>query len=115
MNIDEFRDYCLSKNGTTEGFPFDSSTLVFKVKGKMFALCDVEEFDGFNLKCDPEYAVELRETYPDLIVPGYHMNKTHWNTVSAQGLDGNLQKKLIDHSYDLIVQSLPKRTQAELK
>jgi len=114
MHIDEFRDYCLNKTAVTEGFPFDSSTLVFKVKGKMFALCNVDEFSGFNLKCDPEYAVELRERYPDLIKPGYHMNKTHWNTVSSEGLDVKLQKKLIDHSYELIVASLPKRIQSEL-
>ena len=114
MHIDEFREYCLGKKGTTEAFPFDSSTLAFKVKGKIFALCNVDEFESFNLKCEPEYAVELRENYPDLIVPGYHMNKKHWNTVKSSGPDINLQKKLIDLSYDLVVASLPKKLQVEL-
>lgn len=114
MHIDEFREYCLGKKGTAEEFPFDSATLAFKVKGKIFALCNVDEFDSFNLKCEPEYAVELREDHPDLILPGYHMNKKHWNTVKSSGLDVELQKKLIDMSYDLVVASLPKKLQAEL-
>ncbi|MEM9050584.1 MAG: MmcQ/YjbR family DNA-binding protein [Bacteroidota bacterium] len=114
MHIDEFREYCISKKGVTESFPFDQSTLVFKVMNKMFALGNVDLFEGMNLKCDPERAIELREQYPDLIKPGYHMSKTHWNTVSTQGLDLKLQKELIDHSYDLVVSSLPKKVQAEL-
>ena len=115
MHIDEFREYCLKRQGVTEEFPFDNSTLVFKVKGKMFALCNVERYESFNLKCDPERAIELRELHPDLIKPGYHMSEKHWNTVSAEGLQPKLQKELIDHSYDLVVASLPKRVQSELK
>jgi predicted DNA-binding protein (MmcQ/YjbR family) len=115
MHIDEFREYCIQKKGVTEEFPFDQSTLVFKVKGKMFALCNVDNYQSFNLKCDPERAIELREAYPDLIRPGYHMSKKHWNTVDAHGLETRLQKELIDHSYHLVVSSLSKKLQAELK
>lgn len=114
MHVDEYREYCLARKGVTESFPFDDHVLVFKVMGKMFALCNIDNYRSFNLKCDPEWAVELREEYPDLIKPGWHMSKKHWNTVSAEDLDIKLQKKLIDHSYDLIVSSLPKKTQAEL-
>ncbi|MEP1095204.1 MAG: MmcQ/YjbR family DNA-binding protein [Cyclobacteriaceae bacterium] len=105
MNIEEFRDYCLAKPGATEHFPFDDNTLVFKVV-KMFALADVKDFESINLKCDPEYAVELREKYPG-VIPGYHMNKKHWNTISMDG--GVSDKELyqwIDDSYNLIVASL---------
>lgn len=114
MQVDEYREYCLARKGVTESFPFDEHVLVFKVMGKMFALCNIDNYLSFNLKCDPEWAVELREEYPDLIQPGWHMSKKHWNTVSAEGLKADLQKKLIDHSYDLVVSSLPKKTQAEL-
>lgn len=114
MDIETFRLYCLSKPGASEHLPFDNSTLVFKVGGKMFALCDLEEFDGVNLKCDPERAIELREQY-DAIGPGYHMNKTHWNTVKVGGdVDGRLIQELVDHSYELIVSSLPKREREKL-
>ena len=82
MNIEEYREYCISKKGVTEEFPFDDVTLVFKVMGKAFALCGLDEIDPrVNLKCDPERAIELREEYED-IIPGWHMNKKHWNTVS---------------------------------
>ncbi|PKD42489.1 MmcQ/YjbR family DNA-binding protein [Rhodohalobacter barkolensis] len=109
MNIESFRDYCLSFSGITEEFPFDENTLVFKVMGKMFALCDVDEFESINLKCDPEKAVELREEYPGLVEPGYHMNKKHWNTVSMQGnLPDDLIKEWIKDSYDLVVAKLPR-------
>lgn len=114
MHVDEFREYCLARKGVTEEFPFDNSTLVFKVMGKMFALCNIDNYQSFNLKCDPEYALELRESYPDLIRPGWHMSKKHWNTVSAVGLDSKLQKKLIDHSFVLVVSSLPKKLKEEL-
>lgn len=87
MDIEAFRQYCLSKKGTTEEFPFGPSTLVFKVMGKMFAAVDVDAFESVNLKCDPETAVELRERY-EQVTPGYHMNKKHWNTVLLRaGLD----------------------------
>lgn len=115
MNIEEYRDYCIRKPGVTESLPFDESTLVFKVMNKMFALADIDVFNSINLKCDPELAQEYRAKYP-AIQPGYHMNKTHWNTVV---LDGSLPEaflyELIDHSYAMVVQSLPKKTQAELK
>lgn len=115
MNIEDFRLYCLSKTAVTEDFPFDQSTLVFKVAGKMFALTDVGSFDGVNLKCDPERALELRETY-HWIRPGYHMNKNHWNTVDmAWDMDENLFLELVDHSYDLVVASLPKKLRESQK
>ncbi len=117
MHIDEFRDYCISKAGTEECFPFDETTLVFKVMGKMFALTslDADEF-RVNLKCDPNRAIELRETHQDIIA-GYHMNKKHWNTVILEDsiLDEDLIIDLIDHSYDLVVKGLPKKLKAELK
>lgn len=108
MNIEEFRAYCLNRKGVTESFPFDDKVLVFKVLGKMFALLDVDEFASFNAKCDPDRALQLREQYPG-IQPGYHMNKQHWNTVSADGsVPDELMKELVDHSYDLVFASLPK-------
>lgn len=116
MNIEEFRDYCLSKKGVTESFPFDDKVLVFKVMGKMFALTSVVDHPSTaNLKCDPERAIELREEYDGLILPGYHMSKKHWNTVEIEGnLPPGLILELIDHSYQLIVYGLTKKLQAEL-
>jgi predicted DNA-binding protein (MmcQ/YjbR family) len=108
MNIEEFREYCISKPGVTEEFPFDENTLVFKVMGKMFALTDLGDEFSLNLKCDPERAIELREQFP-AIQPGYHMNKVHWNTVKMDGsLSAKLIYELIDHSYQLVVDKLPK-------
>ena len=109
MNIEEFRDYCLAKKGVEETFPFDDVTLVFKVMGKMFAVTGLErEQFQVNLKCDPEYAIELREEYEE-ITPGWHMNKKHWNTVLFEGmLENRLIMQLIDHSYDLVVKKLKK-------
>ena len=107
MNIEEFREYCMSKPGVTEEFPFGEDTLVFKVIGKMFALTNLDGDWSLSLKCDPERAIELREKFP-AIQPGYHMSKVHWNTVM---LDGSLNRdfvlKLIDHSYQLVVDKLP--------
>lgn len=115
MNIEEYREYCLSKRGVTEDFPFDNVTLVFKVAGKMFALADIEGFTSVNLKCDPERAIELRETY-SAVQPGYHMSKKHWNTVSIEGdVPDALFFELIDHSYDLVVASLTKKMRDELQ
>lgn len=117
MNIEQFHTFCLAKKGVEETFPFGEDTLVFKVMGKMFAITglDAEEFT-VNLKCDPERAIELRETYPDDIQPGWHMNKKHWNTVRFEtGLDHSLLIELINHSYDLIVKSLPKKEQERLQ
>jgi predicted DNA-binding protein (MmcQ/YjbR family) len=109
MTITFFREYCLSKPGTSEDTPFDENTLCFKVGGKIFAIIDIELFESVNLKCDPERAVELREQYHG-IGPGYHMNKKHWNTVMFDGsVSDKLVLELVDHSYDLIFNSLPKK------
>ena len=114
MDIEKVRKHCIQKNGVTEEFPFGEETLVFKVMGKMFCLANLHEGRSINLKCDPELAMELRERY-DAVTPGYHMNKTHWNTVD---FDGSVPDKLIyewiDHSYDLVVQSLPKKLKSKL-
>ncbi|WP_313112954.1 MmcQ/YjbR family DNA-binding protein [Aequorivita sediminis] len=117
MNIEEFRDYCLSKIGVTESFPFDDKVLVFKVMGKIFALTGIDSIPTtVNLKCNPERALELREEYDSLIVPGYHMNKKHWNTVEIEGnLPRDLIIELIDQSYNLVVKGLTKKLQAELQ
>jgi predicted DNA-binding protein (MmcQ/YjbR family) len=109
MNIEELREYCISKKGATECFPFDEATLVFKVMEKMFALTDLNNPTTVNLKCNPERAIELREQYSD-IAPGYHMSKVHWNTVNLQGsLTNTMIKELIDHSYELVVKSLTRK------
>ncbi len=114
MNIEELREYCITKKGVTESFPFDEVTLVFKVGGKMFALTNLDGEPSINLKCDPERAIELREQYSS-IIPGYHMNKVHWNTVILDSsISKNLLTELIDHSYGLILDSLPKSKRAEI-
>ena len=114
MNIEEFRDYCLAKKGVTEGFPFDEKTLVFKVMGKMFALCGLERIPSqVNLKCDPDKAIELRETH-DGIIEGWHMSKKHWNTVHLESLPPQFTKELIDHSYDMVVFKFTKKLKSEL-
>lgn len=103
MNIEELREYCVSKPGVTEEFPFDEVTLVFKVMGKMFALTNLDGDWTLALKCDPDRAIELREQFP-AIQPGYHMSKKHWNTVMMDGsLSAKLILELIDHSYQLVV------------
>lgn len=115
MSIEEIREYCLSKLGTTESFPFDEDTLVFKVMGKIFCLTSLSEPNRINLKCDPEKAVDLRERY-ECVLPGYHMNKKMWNTVV---IDGSVSKKLlqewIDHSWDEVIAKLPKKDRELLK
>lgn len=109
MNIEELRDYCLSLKGTTESFPFDEVTLVFKVEGKIYALANLDGDLSVNLKCDPEKAIELREQY-SAISPGYHMNKLHWNTVMMDGTIPEKQiKQWITDSHSLILNSLPKK------
>ena len=114
MNIEYFREYCLNKKGVTEGTPFDATTLVFKVMNKIFAITDMETFEFVNLKCDPEYAVELRDKY-EAIKPGYHMNKEHWNSVYIdETLPDRLFIELVDDSYNLIASSLPKKLKEEL-
>jgi predicted DNA-binding protein (MmcQ/YjbR family) len=109
MDLAQFREYCLSKPRATEGTPFGPDVLVFKVGGKMFALAAFDEMPTtVNLKCDPDLALDLRDRY-EQVRPGYHMNKRHWNTVEIEGSipDAEL-RKMIDHSYDLVVESLPK-------
>lgn len=118
MNIQQFYDFCLSKKGVEETFPFDEDTLVFKVGGKMFALSSLSEWEknkpGVNLKCDPDKSGELRAEYDD-INPGYHMSKIHWNTVGINGdVPDKLLKELINHSYDLVFKSLTKKIQKEI-
>ncbi|HMN88627.1 MAG TPA: MmcQ/YjbR family DNA-binding protein [Saprospiraceae bacterium] len=114
MDIETFRAYCLAKKGVEETFPFDDVTLVFKVMGKIFAITGLDNSTfTVNLKCDPNRAIELREQYPE-VQPGWHMNKQHWNTVSFEGSLGDRSlKELIDHSYDLIIKSLPKKIRQE--
>lgn len=114
MNIEQLHEYCIKKKGVTEDFPFDEDTLVFKVLGKMFVLIGLKKWESgekaINLKCNPDYAEELRAQFSN-IQPGYHMNKKHWNTVSLN--DGELQPKfileLIDHSYNMVVNGMSKK------
>lgn len=112
MHLEQFRQYCLSLPATEETLPFDEDTLVFKVAGKMFALANMTVFESINLKCEPEQAIELRERFA-AVLPGYHMNKQHWNTVL---MDGSIPNQLLlqwtKDSYDLVVQSLPKKLRA---
>lgn len=109
------REYCIKKKGVTEGFPFNETALVFKVMGKIFALLNLEHPQSINLKCEPVRAIELREKY-DEIIPGYHMNKKHWNTLDLTGtLTDKLILKLIDHSYELIFEALPNKLKNKLK
>lgn len=117
MNIEDVRGYCLSKVACEETLPFDDTTLVFKVLDKMFALLPLKsEISRLNVKCDPERAIQLREEYPDAILPGYHMSKKHWNTLLLDAdLSSQLIYELIDHSYDLVVSKMTKKNQALLK
>ena len=112
MDFETLRSYLLSKPAAREDFPFDSTTLVLKVSGKMFALLGLNDDPlRINLKCDPHQAEQLRERYP-AIIPGYHMNKRHWNTVVLDGsLGDDLLRELIDDSYRLVVEGLPKARQ----
>jgi predicted DNA-binding protein (MmcQ/YjbR family) len=115
MDVESFREYCLGKAAVTEGTPFGPDVLVFKVSSKMFALLALDEVPATaNLKCDPDRALELRDQY-EQVRPGYHMNKKHWNTVEIDSgiLDSEL-RKMIDHSYELVIRSLPKAQRAKL-
>ena len=119
MNLETYYEYCLSKKGVTEHFPFDEDTLVFKVGGKMFALSSLSQWEkgqpAVNLKCDPERAEELRAEYDD-IQPGFHMSKTHWNTIAVnESVSDALVKELIHHSYELVFKSLTKKLQSEIQ
>jgi len=119
MNLETYYTYCLSKKGVSEHFPFDEDTLVFKVGGKMFALSSLSQWEkgqpSVNLKCDPERAEELRAEYDD-IEPGFHMSKTHWNTVALNtSISDAFVKELVDHSYELVFKSLTKKLQIEIQ
>lgn len=115
MDIEDIREYCLSKKGVTEGFPFNETTLAFKVMGKIFVLASLEGVLSVNLKCDPDWAIELRDKYP-AVQPGYHMNKKHWNTLF---IDGSMREDMIsqqiDHSYNLVVAGLSKKIREKIK
>ena len=114
VNPESIDEILSSWVGVTRSFPFDEKTLVYKVGGKIFALFNVDEFEGVNLKCDPERAVELREQYAG-IKPGYHSNKVHWNTVSPNtDVEASLFYELLKHSYDLVYASLTKKVKLEL-
>jgi predicted DNA-binding protein (MmcQ/YjbR family) len=116
MDIETYRNYCLSKNGVTESLPFDEVTLVFKVMRKMFAITRLDsDTCRVTLKCDPEYALELREQHA-AIQPGFHTNKKHWNTVLFEGgdLSNDFLHTLIDHSYDMVVKGMKKSEKQEL-
>ena len=120
MHIEQLRDFCIAKKGVTEHFPFDKVTLVFKVMNKMFALSGLDAWEKgeqkINLKCDPEKAQELRREYEG-IIPGWHMNKRLWNTVTINTSDvsDDLVRELINHSYDLVVKGFTKKAQKELE
>lgn len=116
MDIERFREYCLAKNGVTECLPFDDESLVFKIlDSKMFVLLDLSGGNIANLKCDPERAISLREHYPD-IIPAWHMNKKHWNTINLSGnLPDSLICELIDHSYALVAARLTRVQKAGLE
>ena len=115
MTLDHFREYCLSFKGTTEHLPFDENTLVFKVVGKMFTLCNMMTFEFTNLKCDPEKAIILREEYTE-VTPAWHMNKKHWNSVSFMGdLSDKQIEEWITDSYNLVVKNMPKKLKIELE
>src|ERR1700761_8116840 len=115
MDIEVIREYCLAKPAVEETFPFGETTLVFKVKGKMFLLTGLDAPElSFNVKCDPEQAIEWREQYP-AVQPGYHMNKKLWNTVTVDGsIPNKILLRMIDDSFRLVVQSLPKKEQTGL-
>lgn len=115
MDVERFRTFCLSKPFSSEELPFGESTLCFKVAGKVFAALSLDIGDRVNLKCSPNYAVDLREKY-DGVRPGFHMNKTHWNTVMLnEDVDDKLIFHLVNHSYDLVVSKLPLKTRNLLK
>jgi predicted DNA-binding protein (MmcQ/YjbR family) len=116
MDLEKFREHCLSKAAVTEGMPFGEDVVVFKVAGKIFALAALDEIPATaNLKCDPDLALELRDRY-EQVRPGYHMNKKHWNTVElGSGIPDVELRRMIEHSYELVVKSLPKAAQKKLQ
>ena len=116
MNVEILREYCLSKPDVEESFPFGPDVMVFKIAGKIFLLCSLDSEDfSFNVKCDPEMAIELRERY-DCVQPGYHMNKKHWNTIVVDGSVSTKQlKEWIDHSYEIVSKSATKKRPTAVK
>ena len=120
MHIEQLRNFCISKKGVTEHFPFDDVTLVFKVMHKMFALSGLDKWErgkeSINLKCDPEKSILLRGEFEG-VIPGFHMSKKHWNTVTINKSDvsDDLIRELINHSYVLVVNGLTKKAQKELE
>ena len=113
MMFELIQNYCLSKPFVEETFPFDESTIVWKVAGKMFCIGDINDFQSISLKCNPDKAIELREAY-EQIIPGFHLNKTMWNTVYLEGLNLDFVFSLIEHSYEEVVQKLPKKIRLEI-
>ena len=114
MSLDHFREYCLSLKGITEQIPFDENILVFKVMGKMFALCNMMTFEYCNLKCDPEKAIRIREEFTE-VTPAWHMNKKHWNSVSFMGdLSDQQIKQWVKDSYNLVVKNMPKKLRKQI-
>ena len=115
MDIIQLREYCLQKQGATEGFPFGNQTIVFKVGEKIFLLAGLEQGDRFNAKADPDTAVEWREQHEE-ITPGFHMNKKHWNTIRIDGgLKNSLIREIIDHSYEIVFNGLPAKLKAAIQ
>ena len=114
MNIEEFRNYCLSLKKTEEGMPFDKKTLVFTIRKKMFCITNIDTFEQINVKCNPEEAIILREQY-DAVIPGFHMNKKHWNTIKMNNtISDVLIKKWIKNSYHLVISTFSKKIQKEI-
>jgi predicted DNA-binding protein (MmcQ/YjbR family) len=115
MDLKEYKNYCKSFMGVTEEYPFDETTLVYKVKGKMFTLTEINTFHIISVKCDPDDAQIIRQMF-ESVIPGYHLNKEHWNSIKIDGrIPDTLLKEWIKDSYNLVVRSLPKKIQKELK
>ena len=112
MNIEDARIYCLSKASATEDFPFDETTLAFRVENKIFAITDLENTEWFCVKCDADRAIELRDRY-STIKPAWHMNKRYWNMMDIERMSDSLVKELIDHSYEEVIKKLPKKVRAK--
>ena len=108
MNIETIREYCLSLPQATEDFPFDETTLAFRIGGRIFAMINLERTEWFVLKCQPDYALELRDRHPE-IAPAWHMNKKYWNQLDIAALDDELFFSLVDHSYNEVLKKLPRK------
>lgn len=112
MDVETIRGYCIDKQGVTEDFPFDESSLAFRVEGKIFAMIDLVDTQWLCLKCNPAYAIELRESY-DAIQGAWHWNKKYWNQLDHERLPQSLVCQLIDHSYEEVLRSLPRKIRNE--